>query len=451
MQSIIALEVLTSVSESGFSLDELVMATRHLFEQEGMPGLIGLVLRLLDENLALRLRQNQANWKPTSCCGQPDYEFQDQPERRFRTSAGQVHLRWRRLRCRNCGRSTIPLREFLGLQAYQSQTAELEKMVMEVVSEQSYRRSSQHLETIGDIPVPKSTAHRWVVESNCDQMDTGTETFDQLFADGTGYKKRCNQEAKTSNRGELRIALGVDKEGLVVPLGSWSGESWEEIAQAIKGKRKDNQPVAEVLVSDGERGLSEALSDLCNEHQRCGWHFIHDLDFTLWQDGAAKTEREDKRQELISLIGIELPKEDFQAVSSSEREEIAGKLDSARNELEQLYNYLKSRGYDEAAGYVNRGGKNIFTYLERWLKTGLITPRVSSMIERMMREIARRLKRIAFGWSPAGAAKMARIIIKRFTSAAQWEKYWKDRLKIEGKVIMLLKGIKVIAPQPLGR
>jgi len=46
---------------------------------------------------------------------------------------------------------------------------------------------------------------------------------------------------------------------------------------------------------------------------------------------------------------------------------------------------------------------------------------------------------------------MAGIIIKRFTSAAQWEKYWKDRLNIEGKVIMLIKEIKVIAPQPLGR
>jgi hypothetical protein len=451
MQSIIALEVLASVSESGFSLDELVLATRHLFEREGMAGLIGLVLRLLDENLTLRLRQNQANWRPTGCCGQPDYELQDQPERRFRTSAGQVHLRWRRLRCRACGRSTIPLREFLGLQAYQSKTGELEKTVMEVVSEQSYRRTSRHLETIGDVPVPKSTAHRWVAESPCDAIDTGTETFDQLFADGTGYKRRCNQEAKTSNRGELRIALGVDKQGWVVPLGSWSGESWEAIAQAIKGKRKDDQPVADVLVSDGERGLSQALTDLCNEHQRCGWHFIHDLDFTMWQDGAPKTERHDKRQELISIIGIELPKEDFQAVSSSERNEIADKLASARNGLEQLYNDLKSRGYDEAAGYVNRGGKNIFTYLERWLKTGLMTPRVSSMIERMMREIARRLKRIAFGWSPAGAAKMARIIIKRFTSAAQWEKYWKDRLKIDGKVIMLLKEIKAIAPQPLGR
>jgi len=141
MQNIIALEVLTSVSENGFSLDELVIATRQLFEQEGMPGLIGLILRLLDENLSLRLRQNHSDWKPTSCCAQPDYEFQDWQERRFRTSAGKVQIHWRRLRCRTCGKSTLPLREFLGLEAYQSKTAELEKTVMEIVSEQSYHRS----------------------------------------------------------------------------------------------------------------------------------------------------------------------------------------------------------------------------------------------------------------------------------------------------------------------
>lgn len=451
MQNIIALEVLTSVSESGFSLDELVIATRQLFEHEGMPGLIGLILRLLDENLSLQLRQKASGWKPTSCCVEPDYEFQDRPERRFRTSAGQVQIRWRRLRCRTCGQSTIPLRELLGLQAYQSKTAELEKTVMEVVSEQSYRRSSQHLETIGHIPVPKSTAHRWAAESPCDRIDTGTETFDQLFADGTGYKRRCNKEAKTSNRGELRIALGVDKQGFVVPLGSWSGESWDEIAQAIKGKRRDDQPVAEVLVSDGERGLSEALADLCNEQQRCGWHFIEDLNFAMWQDGAVKSERDVKKQELINIIGIELPEKDFQTVSSQEREEISSKLDKARDDLDRLSDYLTSKGYDEAAGYVKRGGKNIFTYLERWLKTGLITPRVSSMIERMMREIARRLKRIAFGWSPAGAAKMARVIIKRFTSAAQWDEYWKNRLKIQGKILMVLRDVRVVSPQPLGR
>lgn len=76
---------------------------------------------------------------------------------------------------------------------------------------------------------------------------------------------------------------------------------------------------------------------------------------------------------------------------------------------------------------------------------------MASMIERMMRELARRLKRMAFGWSEDGAARMARIIIKHFTSAGQWEKYWKQRLGIQGNVMLVLKSITATNLQHLGR
>jgi hypothetical protein len=76
-----------------------------------------------------------------------------------------------------------------------------------------------------------------------------------------------------------------------------------------------------------------------------------------------------------------------------------------------------------------------------WLKSGLVMPRASSMIERLMRELGRRLKRIAFGWSECGAAKMARIIIKRITSAGEWTAYWHARLRITGNVTLTLNRI----------
>ncbi len=72
------------------------------------------------------------------------------------------------------------------------------------------------------------------------------------------------------------------------------------------------------------------------------------------------------------------------------------------------------------------------------------------LIERTMRELGRRLKRMAFGWSEEGAAKMARIIIKRFTSAGRWEKYWRDRLRIQDNVMLVLRSIKVENPLTLG-
>lgn len=450
MQNIITLEVLSAVSESGFSLDELVIETKRVVEQEGLSGVVRLILCLLDEKVCMELiRGTRKSKKP--CCDAPRYEHQDQLDRQFRTSVGTVQLRWRRLRCQNCGRSFIPLREFLGLEPYQSKTSELEKIVAEVVSEQSYRRSSSHLDIIGQIPVPKSTAHRWIAASDCDAIEEHKDTLDILFADGTGYKRRPDKENNVNNRGELHVALGVDKRGRIVPLGAFSGASWEQIAHAVKGTRTDNKPLADMLVSDGERGLCDALGKLCGSQQRCHWHTVHDLDYVLWQEDAGKDERVKMQKELAAVIGIELPKEDLEQVRDIDKATIVAAKNHADYEIRQLIKTLLEKGYNLAADYLIRASKNMFSYVDRWLATGIVSPRVSSFIERMMRELARRLKRMAFGWSEKGAAKMARIIIKRFTSANQWEAYWKNRLNIQGNVIMVLKGIRETSPQPLGR
>ena len=451
MQDIITLEVLSAVSEKGFSLDELVFRTKELFEREGLSGFVRLILQLVDERICVHMVQDKINPKEASCCPEPQYTHHDQLDRQFRTSVGPVMIRWRRLKCTRCGKSIIPLREFLGLERYQSKTSELEKLVTEIVSEQSYRRSSRHLESIGHIPVPKSTAHRWVVQSPCDQMEVGTETFGLLFADGTGYKRRPSPESGLNNRGELRLVLGVDKSGSVVPLGAFSGTDWEEISSIVQGSRDSDEWVAEMLVSDGERGLVQSLAGVCGDHQRSHWHLVRDLNHAMWRDQADKTQRRQRQKELAAIIGIDLPEEAFEHVRDEDKKALEQAVTGAEMDVGKFIGKLLNKGYTMAADYLIRASKNMFGYVRRWLKTGIVTPRVSSMIERMMREIGRRLKRMAFGWSEEGAAKMARIIIKRFTSAGQWEKYWRDRLRIHDNVMLVLRSIRVENPQPLGR
>jgi hypothetical protein len=143
MQDIITLKVLSTVSENGFSLDELVFQLRELFEKEGLPGFVGLILRLTDEMVCKNMVEGRSKHNPSECCSSPRYEYQGSLNRQFRTSVGAVKIQWRRLRCSNCGSTNIPLSDFLGLQLYQSKTSELEKMVTEVVSEKSFVCFSQ--------------------------------------------------------------------------------------------------------------------------------------------------------------------------------------------------------------------------------------------------------------------------------------------------------------------
>ena len=46
MQQTLALEVVAALADSGFSLDELVIKSRELFEQEGIAGFVALLLKL---------------------------------------------------------------------------------------------------------------------------------------------------------------------------------------------------------------------------------------------------------------------------------------------------------------------------------------------------------------------------------------------------------------------
>ena len=440
MQNVLYLELANSVSDKGFSLDELVFRTRQLFEREGMAGVIELILSLLDEKLALDLYLKRGPWRPSPCCDHPRYDSHGRREKRIRTSCGEVKLSWRRSRCRNCGAVVVPLREFLGLAPYQSKTGELERMVKEVVSEQSYRRSSSVLGTVGSVPVPKSTAHRWVADTDCDEL-RWPRGLRYLLGDGSGYKRRPQASAELNNRGEVRVALGVDRLGRTVALGAWSGRSWEEIGAELNQNR-GRRAKAELLVSDGEHGLAEGLSRLANGYQRCHWHMVRDLNYTLWEDKAPKAEREEKGRELAGLLGVEVPADSVEPVKDADRQEVSDRIAESERRLDELASAFIAKGYVKAAGYVRRAKENLFSHLRLWLKWGLVGPRTANLIERMMREIGRRLKRIAYGWSEGGAEKMARIIIKRFSTAQQWEAYWMKKLRIDGNVIMVYRGVR---------
>ena len=263
------------------------------------------------------------------------------------------------------------------------------------------------------------------------------------MADGTGYKRRPDPEEKLDNQGELRVVIGFDAAGQAVPLGTWSGQSWEQIGQELQ-VRSGGRPLAEQLTCDGERGLADALSGVVNRVQRCHWHLVHDLDRLMWFDRAPLAERRQGQKELAGLLAIELPAQEYEPVREQDQAECRQRINQAQGELERLAGMLAGKGYHQAATYVAAATQRLFSYVRFWLQTGVVAARTTSLLERLMRELGRRLKRIAFGWSQAGAAKMARILIKKICDPQQWEAYWKEKLGITGKVRIQFRGAKVV-------
>jgi len=77
-------------------------------------------------------------------------------------------------------------------------------------------------------------------------------------------------------------------------------------------------------------------------------------------------------------------------------------------------------------------GPRLFTNVELWLKTGVIAPKTTSLLERVFREIGRRLKKIAWGWSDTAVTNISKMIMIKQYSRDKWEKYWKEKLGIKG-------------------
>ena len=142
--------------------------------------------------------------------------------------------------------------------------------------------------------------------------------------------------------------------------------------------------------------------------------------------------------------------EDFKDVSEKEKDDIEERMEKTESAIDQLIGYFDGHGYEAAATYMRRAKIGMFGYIRRWLKWGLISPRASSMVERVMRELGRRIKKIAYGWSDKGVTKVARIILKRFANATAWEEYWQKRMEIIGNVVIGVGNYKCVS-QNLGQ
>ena len=432
------------LSESGFSLDEMVIRLKELFEKEGFPGILKLIIGVVQEKL---IADTVSGLRPWGCCDSPEYVLNGGYPRSIKTSLGKISMDWHRLKCKKCGNDLVPLKIFMGIEKHQYNSGELEQLVIDAVSKDSYRGAVESVGATGFVRVSHTAAHRWVMQSDCDELDFSRKTSKsseavQIVPDGTGFKglpKNGNAE-----KGELKVVIGVDSKGSVFPMGAWAGESWSDVHGKLE-KRVKSLPAGSILVSDGERSITEAFTDMVDEEQRCHWHLPRDLYHTMWQDGGTSKDAKPLQNVLAGVLAIELPQEDISEVSESQKDDIEERMETAESNIVKLISYLETQGYAKAANYLENARRGMFGYVRRWLKLGIICPRASSMIERIMRELGRRLKKLAYNWSDKGIAKVARIILKKFTDPEQWNEYWKRKLRLDGNVEFGLIEIKQLS------
>jgi len=348
--------------------------------------------------------------------------------RRFSTVFGKHDLPIRVAECCTCGARYSPLLSALKVSPYIRKEANFEHQVIEAVIDTNYRRLIEG----HSIDISLGGIHNLVVGSDIDQVDEVPIDLDDLsaiMADGTGIKQQKGA------KGELRAVIGVTTGGDVEPLGTFANTQWSDIERIINERIKKTEASGIPFIYDGEPGLDNFLSEVA-ESQRCAWHGPRGLYHSLWEDGLKKKDSQPQTDKLKHLIGIELPKADFELLKQEDKQQVERQYQSSKAEIIELITTFKEKGYHRGAAYLENLSQRIFTNVEIWLKTGVIAPKTISLLERIFREIGRRMKRIAWGWSDTAVSKLSKMIILKKYSKEKWKQYWKQKLGIEGNFVI---------------
>jgi len=256
------------------------------------------------------------------------------------------------------------------------------------------------------------------------------------MADGTGVKQQKGR------KGELRAVIGITKAGRVEPLGSFTNTAWPEVERIVKERIKEAKKYNIPFVYDGEPGLDDFLAGVA-ESQRCTWHASRGLYHSLWQDGLKKKDSQPETDKIKQFIGIELPEGDFELLKEEDKEQVKLKYESSKAEIKELIRTFREKGYKTGASYLENLSDRLFVNIEIWLKTGVIAPKTTSLLERLFREVGRRLKKIAWGWSDKAVTNISKMIMIRQYSRDKWEQYWKEKLGIKGYFNIEIRSVKM--------
>ena len=455
------------------------------------------------------------NLNHKNCCESPNFLKVRSDKRVISTTICKLHLWGTRVRCASCRQSFVPLFIFLGLVRYQNKSNELKKVVFEMVIDQSYRRGKKQLDQLTGSVLSLGQLWRTVMKdknfalkiSKKDVKSGGfwklmdieikakiaKDPLHSILADGTGFKlqkapvdikremKKLKKKQKAEKNGsinnsenepdskfsdkarplqsEVRIIYGITKKEETIPLGVYTDkESWKQIGNDIykrfgKHPKLKTEPIAEVLVADGEEALFEGLSKLTRSQQRCQWHFTHDFKAVFqYGDNGSKVDRI-KYQSQIQVIMDELHEKILKETNPNEQKKLELEAEILKSELQlkALADKLQETNNEQAETYVRNAMNKLFTYLKHHLRLEHLGPKVTSKLERFMREIGRRIKKIAWNWSAKGAATLCYIILIRQMNNDLWENYWKKILNITGDLKVMLEGgfIKNQAPSLL--
>lgn len=387
------------VQAEAVTINTLLPLLRSLLAQSYTAGVASLLEDAQEAHLKL-VDAQQAEIVCTGCglvhSGGPSLVRRGWRVRRLTGCEGRFVFRLRQLTCRPCGKTFSPFPEILGLAPRQRLLVEVTQRLISGVLHQSYAKTCALAQEWLGVSCSPRTLHARVQELGASLQFTPDPHADVLLADGT----KCPIGAKAQGT-EVRVGFqhcGRTEEApgrranrlRVVGLGLGE-KSW---AEALPGHLSPA-----LVVTDQEQALRAYVRDVYPgaRHQLCEWHVAYTLGWSLIEDRVPATKRRRIRalleRILFSRHGLGWKRRNYARLARA----LGRRSPTAQRQLRAAFGSIL---YAEPSA-----------------------ERSTSLVERQMREINRRIENGA-RWSETGARNLLRLRLARAHNPEDYARIW---------------------------
>lgn len=338
---------------------------------------------------------------------------------------GRLELRLAQVACR-CGRRFAPLLQLLGVEPGMRLAPGLARRAAALATETSFAKAADHLTAEAGTAPSVRSIKRLVRDAGrrCDltKPRRDLKKVPALLVDGTRVPAgpRYGRKAFSARGVELNIAcavMGRDTSGRrpkahIELVGATVARPWSALEPAIHACRD-----AAIAVTDGDDTIDSMLRRAAPNvpRQHCTFHVHHNVWHRLWQDGIPLAKRDVVIDRLLGPI----------MNATSRRASLEAAEASVR--------FAEDHGWDHTALHLRRTAPQLATWravrrtTRPWRMPGRSRPEhTTSVLERTMREVNRRVDPPGNRWVIEGVRSMTNLVLGRRFNHPAWRGLWQD-------------------------
>jgi transposase-like protein len=349
-------------------------------------------------------------------------------KRTLTTRHGTVEFRLVKVKSLENGSVMRPLLLYIGLEPRRRVVDDLVLECAEVATYLTYRDSKKVVESLTKARVSKHRIHSCVKNVGAfieqERRRAKARRVDLLYADGT-------KAHGVGKKNEVNVVVGKDLEtGEKSLLGLAVNRSWEETAEQVKDK-------ADVLIADADRPLRNALLDKALNIQLCVNHGVREVGYHLWKAGLPKQERKEIRTKLRAILNT-CRNSAVKHLKDEDMERLRWRINRTLADLRQLADELLEDGLTGAAKFLRNSANYMVTFARLAMKHVRI-PYTNNLMERLMGEIAKRVKNRWMHWSTTGLENLLNILLTRYCNRKLYDRLKESYLSHEKRTFIQVR------------